>query len=190
MTVTAFVFAIGAISMIFVSALLTNTAVAYTVGEDCGKYSTPGEEEACQQEQKLKTDCATTPSGDMDAELKEKCNEAGLKSQECAPGEKGCCNGVKTSIIGGDLCGTDESQTETSTIYRLLIGVLNILTAGVGIAAVGGVAYGALLYTTAENKPEQTKKAIGVITNVVIGLVAYAFMYILLNFLIPGGILK
>ena len=112
---------------------------------------------------------------------------AGNNEQDCAPGSEGCCGGVETSIIGGDLCG-DSSAGEAGTVYKLLIGALNILTAGIGIAAVGGIAYGALLYTTAENKPDQTKKAIGIITNVVIGLVAYALMYVLLNFLIPGGV--
>lgn len=106
----------------------------------------------------------------------------------CEPGSEGCCGGVKTSIIGGELCGGKEDGTENGTIFALLKGALNILTAGIGIAAVGGIAYGAFLYTTAENKPDQTKKAVGIITNVVIGIVAYGLMYVLLNFLIPGGI--
>lgn len=97
------------------------------------------------------------------------------------------CDGVKTSIIGGDICDGEDGQ---STIFNLLVWVLRILTAGVGIAAVGGIGYGALLYTTAEGKPDQTKKAIGIITNVVIGIAAYALMAVLLNFLIPGGILQ
>lgn len=109
--------------------------------------------------------------------------------ESCDPAVDGtCCGDVKTSIIGGELCGESDSAGESGTVYKLLIGALNILTAGIGIAAVGGIAYGALLYTTAENKPDQTKKAIGIITNVVIGLVSYALMYLLLNFLIPGGI--
>lgn len=107
---------------------------------------------------------------------------------DCQPGTDGCCGGVKTSIIGGELCGDNSSSGEDGTIYKLLINVLNILTAGIGIAAIGGIGYGALLYTTAESKPEQTKKAIGIITNVVIGIVAYGLMFVLLNFLIPGGV--
>lgn len=106
-------------------------------------------------------------------------------SENCEPGSAGCCAGVKTSIISGNLC---KDEGEGGVIFTLLKGVLQILTAGIGIAAVGGIAYGALLYTTAENKPEQTKRAISIITNVVIGIVAYALMYVLLNFLIPGGI--
>lgn len=103
----------------------------------------------------------------------------------CDDDSENCCGDVETSIIGGDFC--DDNQ-EGGVIFGLLKWVLRIMTAGVGIAAVGGIAYGALLYTTAENKPEQTKKAIGVITNVVVGIVAYALMAVFLNFLIPGGI--
>lgn len=95
------------------------------------------------------------------------------------------CGGVETSILE---CPDDDK--EGGTIMWLLTWVLKIMTAGVGIAAVGGIAYGALLYTTAESKPEQTKKAIGIITNVVIGLVAYALMAVFLNFLIPGGVFQ
>lgn len=102
------------------------------------------------------------------------------------------CGGVDTSIItGSELCGSggqDNSSTEKSTIWALMLGVLKIMTAGIGIAAVGGIVYGALLYTTAGDKPDQTKKAIGIITNVVFGVVAYGLMYVLLNFVIPGGI--
>lgn len=125
---------------------------------------------------------------DAAGEKRKACETARSSLPDCTPGSPGCCGGVKTSIIDGSLCGGKEDGTEGGTIYALLIGVLNILTAGIGIAAVGGIAYGALLYTTAENKPDQTKKAIGIITNVVIGIVAYGLMFVLLNFLIPGGI--
>jgi hypothetical protein len=101
------------------------------------------------------------------------------------------CAGVKTSIIGGDICnGVNPNSTDgkDSAVWKLLILVMNILTAGIGIAGVGGIAYGSLLYTTAGDKAEQTKKAIEIITNVVIGIVAYALMYLFLNYLIPGGL--
>ena len=100
------------------------------------------------------------------------------------------CGGVETSIIGGEVCkdAKDGGSGDQSAIWAILILVLNIMTAGVGVAAVGGIVYGAVLYSSAGDKAEQTKKAIGIITNVVIGIIAYAFMYLLLNFLIPGGI--
>lgn len=114
------------------------------------------------------------------------------------------CGGVETSIIHCDASacadkstptdgkcadGTDASKAvEDTGVWGVLIVAINILTAGVGVVAVGGVIYGAVLYTSAGGSPEQVKKAMGIITNVVIGVVAYALMFAGLNFLIPGGL--
>lgn len=106
----------------------------------------------------------------------------------CTPGPgESCCGGTETSIIA---CPQNSEGTDTKNngIWGVLLIALNILTASVGIAAVGGIVYGSILYTTAADSTEQTKKAIEVIRNVVIGLVAYGMMYIGLNFLIPGGV--
>jgi hypothetical protein len=96
------------------------------------------------------------------------------------------CGGAKTSIINctqGPGTGTTDNG-----VWALLMLVLNIMTAGVGILAVGGIAYGSVLYASSADKPEQAKQGMDFIRNVVIGLVAYGLMFILLNFLIPGGI--
>lgn len=96
------------------------------------------------------------------------------------------CGGVETAIIK---CDADNSgDLEDNGVWGLLIIVLNVLTAGVGILAVGGIVYGAILYTTAEDKADQVKKATDIITNVVIGLVFYALMWAGLNFIVPGGV--
>lgn len=98
-----------------------------------------------------------------------------------------CCGGAKTSIIscaqGGKSTGTKDNG-----VWALLILAMNIMTAGVGILAVGGIAYGAALYASSSDKPEQAKQGMTFIKNVVIGLAAYGLMYVVLNFLIPGGI--
>lgn len=120
----------------------------------------------------------------------------GIKEDEETPAESGDlenpiegegCGGVKTAIIK---CDADSSGTdlENNGVWALLVIVLNILTAGVGIFAVAGIVYGAVLYTTAEDKADQVKKATDIITNVVIGLVAFALMWAGLNFIVPGGI--
>lgn len=99
------------------------------------------------------------------------------------------CGGAKTSII---TCTQTEKSTGTQDngVWALLLLAMNIMTAGVGILAVGGIAYGAALYASASDKPEQAKQGMTYIKNVVIGLAAYGLMYVLLNFLIPGGIFK
>lgn len=80
------------------------------------------------------------------------------------------------------------SDTTQNGVWGLLLVVINILTAGVGIAAVGGIVYGAVLYTSAGGNADQTKKAIEFIRNVIIGVVAYALMFAFLNFIVPGGL--
>jgi hypothetical protein len=114
-------------------------------------------------------------------------NKAQIENQEAkAAAGTGTCAGADTSIIK---CGaTNKDDIRTNGVWVLLELVLNILTAGVGILAVGGIAYGAALYASSSDKPEQAKQGMTYIKNVVIGLVAYGLMYVLLNFLIPGGI--
>jgi hypothetical protein len=98
-----------------------------------------------------------------------------------------CCAGVKTTLLSCDQTGTG-SSAKNSGVWGLLILALNILTAGIGIAAVGGVVYAAILYTTASDRADQVKKAKDTLQNIAIGIAAYGGMYLLLNFLIPGGI--
>jgi hypothetical protein len=101
---------------------------------------------------------------------------------------QGCGNVEKTAIIKCEGYDPDQGDVNKNPIWYLLLLALNILTAGVGIVAVGGIVYGSILYATARDKADQVKKAISVIMNVVIGLVAYVAMYAVLQFLIPGGI--
>jgi hypothetical protein len=98
------------------------------------------------------------------------------------------CGGVTTAIIHCDQTGGKGAAVSNTGVWGVLLLAINILTAGVGIAAVGGIVYGAILYTSAGGSPEQVKKAMQIITNVVIGVVAYALMFSGLNFLIPGGL--
>lgn len=94
-----------------------------------------------------------------------------------------CCDGMVTTTIKCD-------DPDKDGISQLLLMAINILTASVGIAAVGGLVFGSILYTTAAGDPAKTKKGITAITNVVIGLIAFASMWAVLNFMIPGGVFK
>lgn len=104
-----------------------------------------------------------------------------------APVQAAKCAGVDTSIIQCDTKkGSDD--IEDNGVWQLLLIAIRILTAGVGVVAVGGFVYAAILYASAEDKADQVKEAKGIMTNVVIGLILFALMYSLLEFLIPGGI--
>lgn len=98
--------------------------------------------------------------------------------------------GVKCSVLPQSICdkaGTT-SKDGHSAIWYFLILVLNILTAGIGVAAVIGIIIAAILYASAEDKADQVHKAKDMIWNIVLGLVAYFAMYALLQFIIPGGV--
>lgn len=108
----------------------------------------------------------------------------------CTPTAKTqCCGGVQTSIISCKQDNTGNDYTNTG-LWGILLIAVNILTAGVGVVALAGIVYGAILYTSAGGNQEQVKKAITIFTNVVIGVIAFAGMWALLNFLIPGGVFK
>jgi len=96
------------------------------------------------------------------------------------------CGGVKTSIVSCDQGGG--SGARDSGVWGILVTILKILTAGVGIVAVGGIVYASILYASAQEEASQVKQAKDIIKNVVIGIIAYGSIYLLLNFLIPGGI--
>ena len=91
------------------------------------------------------------------------------------------CGGAETSVISCDGEGS-------TAIINIIKQVIKILTAGIGIAAVGAVIYGAFLYTTSEGSPDKIKKAREIWTNTVIGLLMFAFMVLITNFIIPGGV--
>ena len=91
------------------------------------------------------------------------------------------CGGAETSVISCE-------GTGSTAIINIIKQVIKILTAGIGIAAVGAVIYGAFLYTTSEGSPDKIKKAREIWINTVIGILMFAFMVAITNFIIPGGV--
>lgn len=102
---------------------------------------------------------------------------------------QGCCGGVVTSVISCDQTGGTGNMEDTG-LWGLLMLVINIMSVGIGVLAVGGIVYGSIMYSSAGGNPEKSKKARAMLTNVIIGLVLYALMFALLNFLVPGGLFR
>ena len=108
------------------------------------------------------------------------------------------CMGVETSIINctgvdtvdkdGNVVKGKDAATGEEAIYNILGMVIKIMTGAIGLVATAAVVYGAILYGSAADNPENIKKAKGIWMNVVIGLIAFAFMVSILNFIIPGGV--
>lgn len=66
--------------------------------------------------------------------------------------------------------------------------VLNIVVYGLGAAAVIGVVVAGIMYMTARDSEAQVAKAKTRLFEIVVGLVAWALMYAVLNWLLPGGL--
>lgn len=73
-------------------------------------------------------------------------------------------------------------------IITLLRGIMIFLAAGTGLAVVGGIVYGGIVYMTARANPGQIQKAEGIIRSAIIGLFLYFFAFAIMNFLVPGGL--
>lgn len=84
----------------------------------------------------------------------------------------------------------DASDLSRNPIFVLLLYGVNFLAAGVGIAAVGFIVWGSILYAGSDGTAETAKRGISYITNAVIGLVLFLAMYAIINFLVPGGLLN
>lgn len=97
------------------------------------------------------------------------------------------CGGVETAVFSCPQ-GGGEDITD-SGVWGILQVILNIMAAGVGVAAVGGLVFAGMLYASAGDDQGQVKKAIDMIRNVVIGIALFAVMFIAVNYLVPGGIL-
>jgi len=103
---------------------------------------------------------------------------AWAEATTCPEGAEDCVN---TNILKGDGIGTDEGG-----IKWLLKLVVNILLYGLGAAATLGVVIAGIMYITARDNPQQVTKAKTRLIEIAIGLLAWAMLFAVLQFLIPG----
>lgn len=92
------------------------------------------------------------------------------------------CGDVQTSLIKCDGAGTD------SPVVNMLLQIINFMAVGVGIAVVGGIAWGGMLYASSNGDSSKAKQGITTIVNSILGLFLFMFTYAFINFLVPGGL--
>jgi hypothetical protein len=85
-------------------------------------------------------------------------------------------------------CNNASPNIENQCIYRFTIAIFNLLAAGVGIAVIAGIIYGSIVYGTSGGAPQRSQQGVTIITNALIGLLAYFLMWSLINWLVPGGL--
>jgi len=98
------------------------------------------------------------------------------------------------AVLPQSICDKAQSNSpagntsDTSAVLALLQWVISILTASVGVAAVGAFIFAGITYASADGSAEQVKKAKNIMKNTVIGLVTFAVMALALQFIVPGGV--
>lgn len=69
-----------------------------------------------------------------------------------------------------------------------VVDIINFLSYGIGIVVVGMIIVGGIQYATSGGVPQKIEAARRRITNALIALVLYIFMFAILQWLVPGGI--
>ena len=90
-----------------------------------------------------------------------------------------------TSILPAEWC---DPQSGAANIANILALVINIMTAGIGILATIGIIISGIQWMTARDKEEQIVKAKSRLFNIVLGLFVWGIMWLVLSWLIPGGV--
>lgn len=134
---------------------------------------------------------APTPKacGDTDPDPKTGLCPDGRKPGDASGASKhdltGRCGKVVVNLLD---CGstTEDGAPALNGVLKIAVSALSVV---VGIAAVGGLAWAAVLYAKAGDNQSNVTEAKDLIRNVVIGLFLYAFMVAIINFLVPGGVL-
>ena len=93
------------------------------------------------------------------------------------------CGQARVNLL---VCGKEEGAPALNGILRIVITVLSFL---VGIAAVGGLAWASLQYAKAEDNSGAVSEARTLIRNIVIGILLYGFLIVIINWLVPGGVI-
>jgi hypothetical protein len=120
---------------------------------------------------------------------------AATASTKCADGTEPPKKGDLTSCAVQTVSDPALNNTKCPTVSKcdLVQGYINpfinFLAALVGVAVVISIVIGGIQYSSSGGDPAKAAAAKNRIRNAIVALVAFFFLYALLNFLIPGGLL-
>lgn len=135
------------------------------------------------------TGTCTNPKGDPNDPNNPNNNEddtpaEGPKGAGVEGSDKRCGAEARVNILE---CDTEGGAAALGNVLRIFI---IVLTTGVGIAAVGGIAYSAIQYAGAQDNQSNLSSARERIRNIVIGLLLYGFLIAIVNWLVPGSVIQ
>ena len=92
-------------------------------------------------------------------------------------------------VDGQDNCDAEVLTRDNCSIINYLVILINFLSALAGIVIVGSIMVAGYQYMTAQDNAGQVQAARKRIILTLAALALFVFMYALLNFLVPGGVL-
>jgi hypothetical protein len=75
-------------------------------------------------------------------------------------------------------------------ILDLIFAIIRLLSIGVGLVVVGSITWAGIQYSSSRGDPQAAANAVKRINSAVIALVIYIFAFAILNWAIPGAVLK
>ena len=120
----------------------------------------------------------------------------GGNNQNQNGGNSNGSNGGGGGSGGGSTCGSAHTffdwgcngASDKDSILTVLVTISNWLAAGVVIAVIGGIIYGAIMYATSAGDASKAKSATEIIRNAFIALILYFLMWAFLQYIVPGGL--
>jgi hypothetical protein len=113
---------------------------------------------------------------------------AGPPALAASPLDSGTC--ANTSVNNTNKI--DQTKVKNCTtqtpIVKDIQSIVNFLSIGVGVIVIIMIIVGGVQYSLAGDSPDATGKAKARITNALIALVAYLFIFSFLQWIIPGGL--
>jgi hypothetical protein len=121
------------------------------------------------------------------------CGTVNTGSGSTAEGSGSC--GETAALADGGVCGSQVSDDAASKdgssdpdlVKKYLNPAINLFSALVGVVVVMSIIIGGIQYSSSAGDPQKAAKAKGRILNAIIAILAYAFLYGFLQFIIPGG---
>ena len=98
----------------------------------------------------------------------------------------GCMENCVDTILFGQVCDT----CDAGMILKIVAAVMKFLTAGISLVAIVGILWSGVQILTARDDVSQVVKGRKRLISVMVGLLIYAFMFTILEFLLPGGIVE
>lgn len=98
------------------------------------------------------------------------------------------CGGVETNIINCEDADSSSGNIKKNPIFVLISKAIVMLSGLVGLIAVVMLIIAGFIYATAGEKSDQVSKAKSMMYNTLLGVILYLFMWLILDFFIPGGI--